>query len=273
LERRNQVRKTFETPGPIDVRVRLTAGELEVEAADTGETVVEVEPRNAAAEELVGEVRVELEESRLVVEAPNHRGGFGGEPEFELRVRCPSASSLQAVSASADIRSSGRLRDLDIKTASGDVQAQETDGESRIVTASGDIELGTSRGPVKLTTASGDIDVRCAAAGLHANLASGDLSADEADGGVQVNTASGDVDLAAVGPGPVRINTASGDVSVAVRRGLDVWMDVKSLSGDTRSELDELEGPPADRSKLVEIRINTTSGDVSIGRASSPAVS
>src|SRR5512136_2494053 len=107
------MRKAFETSGPIDVRVRLPSGEVAVDAADTVETVVELEPRNKAAEDLIDEVRVELADSKLVVEAPTRWAGFRHSPEFGLRIRCPSGSSLGAMTASADVLTSGRLAELD----------------------------------------------------------------------------------------------------------------------------------------------------------------
>jgi hypothetical protein len=48
-------------------------------------------------------------------------------------------------------------------------------------------------------------------------------------------------------------------------------MDVRSVSGDTSSELEASDGPPAEKSRLVELSISTVSGDVHIGRATATA--
>lgn len=261
------MRRTFETAGPITLRARIAAGDIAVEASDAGETIVEFEPQNEAAERLIEEVRVEMRGEEVLIEVPEHRGLFGHSPEFHLRVACPHGSTIEARTASADVRIRGQLGDVDVKTASGDIQADQADGETRLATASGDVELGSGRGPVSVSTASGDVVVGRAAAGLRANLTSGDLSVDEVEGGLTANTISGDVSVDAVGPGAIHVNTVSGDVCVGVRTGCDVWMDVRSLSGDTSSELETLDGPPADRSSLVELEISTVSGDVSIERA------
>ena len=45
------------------------------------------------------------------------------------------------------------------------------------------------------------------------------------------------------------------------------WLDVRSLSGDTSSSLDHQEGSPPADAPVLELRANTVSGDVQIGRA------
>jgi hypothetical protein len=52
-----------------------------------------------------------------------------------------------------------------------------------------------------------------------------------------------------------------------VRRGATVWLDVRSISGDTQSELEVGDGPPSDTGEVMELRVNTVSGDVRIERA------
>jgi hypothetical protein len=271
LERRNQVRKTFKTTGPLTLRARIASGDIAVEATDAGETIVELEPRNEAAERLVEEVRVEMRADELLIEVPERRGLFGRGPEFDLRVACPAGSSVESRSASADVHIRGRLKDVDVTTASGDIQVEQSDGETRITSASGDVELGSGRGPVSVSATSGDVRIGRAAAGLRINLVSGDLGVHEVEGGLTAEIISGEVDVAAVSPGAIHVKTVSGDVRVGVKAGCDVWMDVRSVSGHTSSELEGSDGPPADRSSLVELEISTMSGDVSIKRAETAA--
>src|ERR671910_848642 len=67
--------------------------------------------------------------------------------------------------------------------------------------------------------------------------------------------------------GDVKVNAASGDVAVGIASGSRLWVDAQSLSGDTSSEL-ELEGAPSDDpGPLVELRVQTMSGDISVRRA------
>jgi DUF4097 and DUF4098 domain-containing protein YvlB len=207
----------------------------------------------------------------LLIEVPERRGLFGRGPEFDLRVACPAGSSVESRSASADVHIRGRLKDVDVTTASGDIQVEQSDGETRITSASGDVELGSGRGPVSVSATSGDVRIGRAAAGLRINLVSGDLGVHEVEGGLTAEIISGEVDVAAVSPGAIHVKTVSGDVRVGVKAGCDVWMDVRSVSGHTSSELEGSDGPPADRSSLVELEISTMSGDVSIKRAETAA--
>lgn len=264
--------KTFETHEPARLDVRVPAGTIVLETAQTVETDVELDPLDDAAEEMIHAVRIEQRGRDIQIEVPERRGFFGRNPRFALRVRCPHGSSAGIRSRSADVDCRGRFGDVDVKTASGDVELEHVDGETRVATASGDVELRSAGGPASLNTASGDVRVGRATGRLKAQLVSGDLIVREADGGVEAHTVSGDQLYEAVGPGSVTANSVSGDVVVRVRRGANVWMDVRSISGDTTSELEAGDGPPPDESSLIELRLNTVSGDVRIERSAAAAV-
>lgn len=261
--------RTFETPGPITVDVQLSAGTIRVDAEETARTEVEVTPLDDAAEELLDAVRVELRGSELRVEAPERRGFFGRHPQFEVRMRCPQGSRLAVRARSADVEAHGRLASADVKSAAGDVELAEVEGEASVQTASGDVEVERA-GSVAVNTASGDATVGRCEGRLKANLVSGDLTVRAVDGEVESHTVSGDQSLEHVG-GPVSASSVSGDVLVRVRPGSTVWLDVRSISGDTRSELDAGEAPPDDTEQVIELRINTVSGDVRIERAATTA--
>jgi hypothetical protein len=270
-------RYDFETPGPVALRLRVPSGEVEVESDTEGHTHVEVEAANRAAEEVLDRVRVEIRETssgpRIDVEMPD-REGLGlsgllgrGNPQFELRVRCPEASTVELESRSADLGARGRLGALAVKTASGDVSAEEVLGDVDVTSASGDVEVDRVHGSASVATASGDVALGAVGGILRANLVSGDLEVREAAASVDSKTVSGDQNLACVSRGTVALRSVSGDVSVGIRRGAAVWLDVRTLSGDTHSELTPEDGPPAEGPN-VEVRINTVSGDVHIARAS-----
>ena len=97
--------------------------------------------------------------------------------------------------------------------------------------------------------------------------ASGDVSVDEANASVTVQTASGDQRLGSVSSGRVTMQSASGDQTVGIRRGSRVRIDVRSMSGDTTSELDIEDAPVLSDGPEVELRATSMSGDVRILRA------
>jgi hypothetical protein len=293
--------ETFGTPGPVSLDVRLPAGRLQIETDDSSETRVELEPLrdNEATIAAVTEARVEMREraaggQHVTVHVPtDHRGfavggvriGLSRSPEVLVRVRCPHGTSVDAEGGSADIEAHGRLGPAKVSTSSGDIELEDVDGEASVSAASGDVEIGRVNGRARVDTASGDVQIERiegegevnSASGdtlvkyiggtLRVNSASGDVVVREAAASVIVRTASGDQRLDSVQQGEISLESASGDISIGVRRGTKVWLDVRSRSGDTSSELDVGDDPPEEGAPSLELRASSMSGDVHVARA------
>lgn len=258
--------KSFDTTGPLRLALRIPAGGIEIEAEETEQAVVVL--RGDA--DVLDTAIVELRGDELRVEIPERRGLLGfRQPEVRLELRCPPGSSAAVRTRSADLRARGRLGRVEVATASGDVDLEQADGVS-VKSASGDLSVVEAAGDVDANTASGDVELGHVHGDLVANLVSGDLSVRAADGSVTVSSVSGDVRLSAVTAGRVRASSVSGDVEIGVRRGSRVDVDASTLSGDTRSELDLGGDPVGGDGPLVELRIKTVSGDVSVVRAPAP---
>ena len=97
--------------------------------------------------------------------------------------------------------------------------------------------------------------------------ASGDVVIEEAEASLKIQTASGDLQAGSVREGDVTLQTASGDIEVGVKRGSKVWIDARSMSGETSSDLEVSDTPPRRRGPLVEISATAMSGDVNVRRA------
>jgi DUF4097 and DUF4098 domain-containing protein YvlB len=293
--------ETFSTPGPLALDLRVPAGRVEVQADEREDTVVELEALrdNESSIAAVEATRIEFRErasggQEILVDVPSDHRGFalGGiriglvrSPEVLLRVHCPRDAKLQGQTGSADFEAHGRFGSSKVSAASGDVEIDEIEGEANVSTASGDIELGRVRDRASVNTASGDIEIDRIGGEGEINLASGDLVVNAVEGSLNVNSASGDVvvrDAAAsvtvktasgdqrldrVAQGEVSLQSASGDIQVKVRQGTRVWIDARSRSGDTTSELDVGDEPPAEEGPTLELRANSMSGDIHIGRA------
>jgi Putative adhesin len=268
------MQRTFDNvTGPLTLDLRVQAGSIVVAAGGTNQVEVELEPLNEAARQALDAVVIDLRARAdghvLVVEVPEWRGmGFLGRGrEFDLRVRCPESPHVKVRSASADFAGRGALASLEVKTASGDAEAEQVEGEVRLQSASGDVELAAVGGTIDLNTASGDVTIGRADGAVRARLVSGDLALRDARDSVEVQTVSGDQRLEAVSAGAIGLGSVSGDIRVGVRQGTNVWMDIRSLSGDTTSELTPTDGPTSDDAPLVELRIKSVSGDVQIESA------
>lgn len=278
----DMLKETYETPEAPELELRVPAGEITLDSHDGGQTEVEIEPLDDAAAEMMDAVRVELRQGgsrpRLVVDVPEKRkprltiehgersfGFFSRTPSFAVRITAPHGADVSVRTKSAELASRGRLGALDLKSASGDVEVREVDGRTVISTASGDVELGRCGGVLEANTVSGDVRIGHAESEARLNTVSGDIDVRRVDGGSELNSVSGDQRLVATGGGAISTQSVSGDVEIGIVPGVDVWLDVRSMSGDTTSDLEASDGPPGE-GRSIELRANTVSGDVRIHR-------
>jgi hypothetical protein len=276
------MQQSFEVNGPVELDVRLTSGEIEVDATERAERVeVELIAHDEESQQLVDNARIELREQHgrphVLVDVPQRRGGgfslglLFGRQGITCRIRTPRTSSLRVRSKSADVSVRGTIGDVNVSTASGDVEVDRVDGGLSVKSASGDVAAREVTGATSVQTASGDIEVEIARGNITLASASGDVTVAEAYGNVSANTVSGDQNHGAVLQGNVAAHSVSGDVSIGVRRGSRVFLDCNTVGGDTRSELELAPVAPAGNGPLVEIRAKTVSGDIVITRAPAPA--
>lgn len=266
---------TFETPGPLELDLVVPAGKVELEAAETATTEVELEPVNdddagrGAVERTRVELRPRSEGHELVVDVPAERGfgiHFGRTPQVRLRVRCPQGAKVSVRTRSADVEARGRFGPTDVRSVSGDIEWEAVEGDGTFVSTSGDMRVDSVTGGLSLKTVSGDAEVGSVGGRLTAESVSGDLRVDGVEGSVTTKSVSGDQSLG-VAEGAVVLVSVSGDLEARVRRGSRVFVDVNAVSGDVSSEL-ELSGAKVEgEGPLVEIRARSVSGDVRIARA------
>jgi DUF4097 and DUF4098 domain-containing protein YvlB len=206
-----------------------------------------------------------------VVDVPGSRGLgiFSRGAEVRLLVRCPVGAELEAEGGSADVRAAGRYASVEARTGSGDVEVAEVDGAATVKSGSGDVCLERVEGELSAQTGSGDLEIGRVSGHAAVRSASGDVLVRDAASGLTAQTASGDVRVEAVSAGDVSLQSASGDVYVGVRRGRMLWVDAKSMSGDTTSDFEVCDTPEDgdEDGPLVEVRVATMSGDIHVARA------
>jgi Putative adhesin len=272
----------FDTPGKLRLDLSVPAGEVDIRAEEgTAETTVDLEPlrSNDASREAVESARIQLRDRgdghELVVDVPGSRGLnlFSRGSEVRLVVRCPASAELQAEAGSADVQAAGRYASVQIQTGSGDVAVAEVEGDAKLKSGSGDLALERVDGGLSAQTGSGDVAIGRTGHSAAVRSASGDVVVRDATLELTVQTASGDVRVESVSAGQVSVQSASGDVSVGVRKGRTVWMDAKSMSGETTSDLavGDAPGEQEEDGPLVELRLQTMSGDIHIARAAATA--
>ncbi|HBW18461.1 MAG: DUF4097 family beta strand repeat-containing protein [Streptosporangiaceae bacterium] len=259
---------TWQFPGsaPIDAFINLSAGSVALTAEPVEVTTVSLVPSKHGKDNdrLISEVRVSLDDGRLEISGPKSLG-LRRSSALDLTISMPAQSRCTVRTASADVSCMGNLAELDARTASGDVTAASVSGSTMVNTASGDVWLEEAASDVRVHTASGDLNLLRAGGAVTVNTASGDVKVGIADSSVSVRTASGDVRLDSVRAGDTEANTVSGDVSVAVAAGTGVYLDLSSMTGDIKSQLDEQ--PAGGDDVPLRVSCRTVTGDIRIVRA------
>lgn len=259
-------------PGPINLEVRIAAGEVEIHAEPRETASAEVEPYDdsAGSRELAEKTRVEFSGDTLLISAPELGGWLlRRSPKLRVTARVPTGSSARIRVASADLHGYGEWSQVKLNSASGDAQLEQVTGDVSVNTASGDMRAVRVGGQLTVNTASGDITTRQVDGPVDIKSASGDVRIEHAAGDVNLKTASGDATIGAVRRGTVRAHSVSGDISVGVVSGTGVWLDLNTLSGRTRSDLDMGAGAPAAGHDLT-VNVNTVSGDIAVHRVTLP---
>jgi DUF4097 and DUF4098 domain-containing protein YvlB len=279
--------RTFDTPGPISATIEVIAGDIKIIATGRTDTVVTVQPRNPGHDldvRTAEQTRVEFSGDHLLVKSPKPLQVYFGpwSAAVDVVVELPSFSSVKATTAQGDLRGDGRFAGCEMRTYDGDIAVQEaadlklrtlngTISADRVtgnahVTGSGDVQLVEVDGDAYVKNLNGPSWIGRAGGEVAVNSAHGDITIDRAGPKVVARTADGDVRLGEVSRGTVSLRTASGAVEVGVRRGTAAWLDVRSSSGEVRTEL-ESTGDVVPTGDTAQITARTWAGDITVFRA------
>ncbi|KAA9375267.1 DUF4097 domain-containing protein [Microbispora cellulosiformans] len=202
----------FETPTPISTLLHISAGRVQVIAADRADTTVEVLPANPSKGRDVKaaeQTTVEYADGVLRIATPVKNQHLGPTGAIEVTVKLPAGSRVEAKAASAELRTVGRLGDIAFEGAYRQIKLDETAG-LRLTATDGDVEVGRLSGPAEISTATGDITIA------------------EATGGkVVLRTQSGDISV-----------NAAADVSASLDAGTTHGRVINTLKNDGTVELD-----------------------------------
>ena len=259
----------FETPGPVLLRLAIPEGELRIETGDAPRVEVEAEALRGG-QDVVDALRIEATERggrhEVVVEAPAARFGVGRRRAVVGAPHLPGGHVRRDVArrrptwlragGSATSRCAPRPATSRCRTSPRSVS------RPRAATCS----CARSPGDVSVKTTSGDVLARSIGGDLVVAVVSGDVKVSTVGGDCRVNTVSGDIEIGELGGGAT-INGVSSDVELGVAAGRRLWLDVRSATGDVRSDLDVGDTPGPDDARVSEITVRTVSGDVRLRRA------
>lgn len=252
---------TFDTPEPVDLRIKTASGAITVVAADVTTSTVAVTAVDDDARDLADSTAVTFAGRGISIETPERRQIISiRRRRLDITVTVPTGSSLTVRTASATLSATGRYATVEAHSASGDMVIDDVDGDVEAKVASGDVTIGSGRavsahsasGKVRIGHATGDVDIRCA---------SGKIQVGVAERSVRAKTASGDISIDEARTGTIALDVASGDLRIGVRTGVTAHLDLRSVSGRIRSELPVEDAAP-DGGAPLEIKARSTSGNV-----------
>jgi len=279
--------QNFDAAGPIDIDVTLGAGRVTIALVEEPGVSVEVrydptatnslmeglssvltwfgqfgggfeEPKSAA----VRDTRIDLVGQKLTVHAPKRNQLV----PLAVTVRAPAGSHLDLSAGSADMTVTGPAGRVQLTTGSGAVTIDRADGAAEIHSGSGALRLGPMLGGLRARSGSGEIEVSSIGGTTTLITGSGDVWLGAVQSDVKVRTGSGDLTVADAACGTVELVTGSGEIRVGVRSGTSAMVDLRSGSGQARSELDLSDHAPTQAARL-NVRGRTGSGNAVVTAA------
>jgi DUF4097 and DUF4098 domain-containing protein YvlB len=264
-------------PGEIDrIRIEIGSGLVEIHPTDSEQTRMDMDVDGSEPET----VRFEVVNGELIVEGPkNVRRG----PEIRIRIQTPTVLTARIQTGSGDIIATTALGESRLSTGSGEIQLDRVEGTLGASTGSGDIGVQYAGGAVRAKTGSGSIDIAEAVDHLGLSTGSGNVRVGDAAGPTTVKVGSGDItierirdhSIATSGSGDVRVEfadgpsfraeTARGDVQIGVPDGVPTYLDLKTVTGHIRCDLEASERP-AEGERSLMLRARTVSGDITVVR-------
>jgi DUF4097 and DUF4098 domain-containing protein YvlB len=257
--------QTFQTREPLNLSVSVPAGSLDIEAAaDAAETTVEVERLDKAMDPSELECRLSHDGTSLEVKVGRKRYRDG---QYRVTIRTHEGANLDIATGAAEVRAPGAFGSCKYRSGSGDATFGDLRGRSSMKTGSGDVTVSNAFHELGIDVASGSITVGTAHRRAAIHNVSGTVDVGEAKFDLTARSVSGDLRIGSTARGSVSLTSVSGDIDVGVAAGKRTYLDVHSISGDMRSDLDVSSAPHADGAPDVELRAKTVSGDVTIRRA------
>lgn len=277
----------YTTTSPPRLTIEFRAGDISIDTQDVQETTVDLHPRSddPDSKALVEDTIIDQRGDDIVVLVPKRvRGLFGHAADLRLDITAPTGTRLNVKTASADLSARGTYGETRVATGSGDILVEHLTGSAHLRSGSGDVQVRSTQADVTVGTGSGDlhigavgaamtaqtgsgrIAVESASATLKVQTGSGDIEVGQTDDDVKAQTGSGDLAIRRVTGGRVRSTAASGDLHVGVADGTPAWLDIKTVTGTVRNDLDAGE-PVGAGEKHVRLELKTVSGDIEIARA------
>lgn len=268
--------KTFPLSGPINLHVRLGHGKLTVTAVDDCTEASVTLTALSKSSDILDRIAVGMNGHTLEVLTPREGGlidFLGGwkrdAASVDAQITVPAGTAVKLTTFTADIAVVGRTGGADVATGTGTIVLDEVDGDVRLRFGSASSRVERVTGSATVRSGSGDAIFGEIRGDLEAGFGSGDLQADVVRGSSRLRAGSGNLRLDAV-HGDVDFTCGSGEMSLGLPAGVSARLDVRTGSGQVRSDL-PIDDDRTGSGPAITVRARTGSGDVRLFRAPSAA--
>ena len=239
----------FATPQPIAATVEVAGAQVRVTATDRTDTVVRIEPIDAANRshvKVAGKTKVEFADGRLSVKttASGEKNG-----SVAITIDLPTGSSLATYLAYSDVQADGSFGECELHVASGQVTLDRIEV----------LKANVSSGEVAIGHIAGRADVEGGALSMRIS---------EVDGDVTATTANGAIRIGRMTNGQAKLTSGSGDIEVGITEGTAASVDVTSERGAVHNFVAS-QGEPGTSDATVSVFARTRHGDITVRRAAS----
>ncbi|MBM5813104.1 MAG: DUF4097 domain-containing protein [Gammaproteobacteria bacterium] len=213
-----------------------------------------------------GYLEATLTSSRIQINAKSRRNRMG-ESRYELSV--PIGTEVRVSTVSGDIAVRGTAGEVTVNAVSGNIEVRDAT-RAEIGTVSGDVRAEKLGGLVRLRTVSGDATLDNLVGELRGKSVSGTLRVRGALSGLDYETMSGDIEFRGdIKPnGIYNASTHSGDVRLTLPENVAADLDLKTFSGEMRTEFPLTLRPGAEavrRGREMRTTINGGGARISLG--------
>lgn len=262
--------QTFPLSGPINLHVRLGHGHLTVHSVDDCPEAAVTLTAHGKNTDILDRITVGMNGRTLEVLAPREGGlvdflgGWKRDASVDAEITVPSGTAVKLTTFTADVTVTGRVGGADIATGTGAIVVGMVDGDLRLRFGSASSRVDRVGGSATVRSGSGNAVFGEVLGDLEAGFGSGDLQADVVRGSSRLRAGSGNLRLAAV-HGDVDFTCGSGEMSLGLPAGMSARLDVRTGSGQVRSDL-PIDDDRTGTGPAITVRARTGSGDVRLFR-------
>ncbi|MYW97895.1 hypothetical protein G3I59_46650 [Amycolatopsis rubida] len=271
---------TFTTPHPITAALTTAGARVRIAAGERAETVVRVQPVDAANStdvKVAEKTRVEFADGVLSVKTTKSGRQAGS---VDIAIELPAGSKLLLNTAWTEVRADGALGDCEVNIGSGRVQLDRVDalrgnlgagglavghvaGGAVIEGSAAVLRIGEVDGQIRCQGTSGKVWIGRARSDVDLGGSNGSFDIGTADGSVVARAADCPIRIGRVTRGLVELSNAAGGIEVGVSAGTTADVDAKSAKGAVRNTL----GTPDSPRDTVKVHARARLGDIVVHSA------